>query len=179
MRFTIRHVLGYAPAVVLALVMGFVVVNWGLPDSKSAEPTPIAVVLLTPVPTPVPYAPLAIKDFTLLTPAPYHVGQVISLRNGLCNTSNQTIAITITLGIHEDVDPVRARNVALLPQPGSPGMLTLKPGCISDIEPLVGPLPTEVGPGTWHISLIVTAIGSEVNQRQTLPIETKSFEVIP
>jgi hypothetical protein len=163
----------WVPAIIAAVVLPIAVVLFFNPFSAR---TPA---IVSPVATIEAFAPIKVDPFILETPSPYHVGQVVSMKNGVCNTSKETVVITFKLGVKEEADPLGARNVIVAPKEGSdPIMLPIAPGCLQNSDVLTGPLPPSVGPGKWRVYLIITALGSD-SKRQMITMQSSVFEVIP
>lgn len=136
------------------------------------------------------YAPVEMRHIKFLTAQPYHVGQEITILNGVCNTSNDLLQVTTVVGFKEaDKDTLVARKLVITPKTDPQGTLgvqplpePMKPGCVGikdgNSEPITGPLPAALGPGRWSLYVLMTIDGPNGKQ-QKLSETSETITVVP
>jgi hypothetical protein len=170
----LRHISSYIPAVAVSLIIGFAIVFAAYSSSILNQPSET---------NPTSFNPVETKPIRLLTPGPYTVGQTITIQNGVCNTTKETLQATTIIGFIETrVDRLLARNVVLRPDPtgstaGTPLPRPLVSGC-TGTDPVTGPLPLNLPPGHWQLYVIVNVMGGQAGQMQRINLISDEFEVI-
>ncbi len=186
----------WVPAAALALIVlvgsGYcvAVTNTGTPDI--ASPT----VVISQA-TPQPYEPVSVRPFVFLTEGPYHVGDTISLEDGICNNSGDTLQGTTVVGwIEQGRDRISTRNIVLQPRPDSAGAapvqplpIPIAPGCLGTM-PVTSPLCANISvtpgeclsllpPGRWKLYVNITVLGPQGGQMQRISDLSPEIEVDP
>lgn len=137
-----------------------------------------------------PYTPVHMRPIKFITAQPFHVGQEVTILNGLCNDSSDILQSTTIVGWQEvGKDTLVARKIVVrpkldengnlgvqpLPEPMPPGCVGIKDG-IS--EPITGPLPQSLGPGKWSLYILMTINGPNGKQ-QKLTHTSETITVVP
>lgn len=121
------------------------------------------------------YVPLRLVGFRLQSDGPFHVGEQVTLLNGVCNDSAEPVGALVSIGFQPDPDPLAGPKVSVLEEEP----VTFQPGVCVGSEPLRGPLPAAVIPGRWRIYVQITARGEMADELQRLTETTQPFTVIP
>lgn len=136
------------------------------------------------------YAPVEMRHIRWQTAQPFHVGQQVTITNGVCNTSEDTLQVTTVIGFKEAAkDTLAARKLVISPKVDSTGLLGVQPlaepmlpGCVGIkdgvSEPITGPLPADLAPGNWVLYVLMTIDGPD-GQRQKLTETSPVFTVVP
>lgn len=136
------------------------------------------------------YAPVEMRHIKFLTAQPYHVGQEVTILNGVCNNSKDTLKVSTVVGFKEvDKDTLVARKIVIMPKldtAGNPGVAPLpepmRPGCVGIkegiSEPITGPLSPDLLPGKWSLYIIMTVTGPD-GKTQTITEESPTIQVVP
>lgn len=176
-----KHILSYVPAIAVALLLGTVltIALW----RQTVQPTTVTAPEFKPVQT------LGLKfcadaedqDCKVEAHGPFVPGQVVTVKNGVCNTSKQTLQVITIVGFEETrVDRIVARNVVVSPRPDasapvSPLPRPLEPDCTA--KGLVTGLMPNVPPGNWKLYVTLTIMGPQSGQVQRVNVTSGEIEV--
>lgn len=118
------------------------------------------------------YEPLEVLNLRL---EPDHVveGSQVTLIDGICNNSDETITVAATLGAQEEGDPLVTRNVVVLMR-----SFPMEQGCFGKDAPLSGPLSPMITAGRWHLYLQILVMGPQSGQIQRLSRVSNTFVVV-
>lgn len=139
------------------------------------------------------FCPVTMNKLTLLNTQgddAFKVGDLVQLKDGLCNSYKGSLSIEVYLGAESSVGgSFNTRSIDLLYRDNGNGILTpaidtpegrirrtLEPGC-TITEPLTAPLPTTFTPGVWHLKAHVIATGPN-GQIQDIVRVSNTFEVL-
>jgi hypothetical protein len=165
--------------------------------TSDGTPQPLPVVATVALPTPKPYEPISVNPIVFLTPPPFQSGQIVTVRDGICNNTNDVLqGITIVGFEEQEKDRLSTRNIILQPQtdPGtaatSPLPRPISPGCLGT-DPVTAPLCavfsatdlhsclTPLPPGKWKLYINLTVMGPQASQVQRINDVSQTFEVLP
>lgn len=119
----------------------------------------------------------------------FHVGQVVSIKDGICNNSKDTLKTSSVIGVQEQgVAGILARNIKLFPpsdlvptnsnSSATPDLTPLPPGCTPNQITTI-PLPTTIPTGKWRAYVALDVYGTQMGQRQSINILSAPFTVVP
>lgn len=101
-------------------------------------------------------------------------GQEITVRNGICNKSNDVLAVNVYVAMQrvDDGDPAVASDsiIDLLGTPTQPQVISLFPGCIGS-QPTKLVIPTYTPKGIYYIFMKVDTEKGSKKQQKVLPSE--------
>lgn len=148
------------------------------------EPQKVVLIGTTPAPlvccaiTPTPPAPPPIRIVQLdVEPNIVEVGQMATLRNGICNDSGKPIDVMIGFRAQGATgDPLLAPVVIFIGGPnGELQARTVEPGCDPRAETIRAPVDARLSPGQWRLSLVIMVRGNPNQITELSPV----FEVRP
>lgn len=124
------------------------------------------------------FSPVTSSGIEFITPGPYHRGQMLTVLDGLCNTSDVSLQVISIVGFQEvEVSQLIARTIILNPTVTPPLPHPLDPGCIAT-QPISGPLPQNIPNGKWKLYLTLTVNGTKAGQVQYLNVLSNTIEVV-
>ncbi len=166
--------------------------------TSDGTPQPLPVVATVALATPKPYEPISVNPLVFLTEGPYHVGQTVTVRDGICNNSSDVLQGITVVGFEEqDVDRLSTRNIVIQPVADSAGTAAvtplprpISPGC-TGFDAVTAPLcaafaaadlhscSTPLPPGKWKLYINLTVMGPQASQVQRINDVSQTFEVLP